>query len=143
MKGDRAFFDTNVLIYAFAKDDPRTQTAETLLARGGVVGVQVLNEFVAVAAGKLGMSWEEVLEALSAIRILFPSPWPLSVETHDTALRIAGRYRYHIFDSLVISAALEASCSVLYSEDMQDGQVIEGPRPQRLTICNPFRGCKR
>ena len=115
MKGDKAFFDTNVLIYAFAKDDPRTEAAETLLDKGGAVGVQVLNEFVAVAVGKLVMPWDEVLEALSAIRVLCPSPVPLTMETHDAALGIVGRYGYHIYDSLVIAAALEASCSTLYS----------------------------
>jgi predicted nucleic acid-binding protein len=50
------------------------------------------------------------------------------------ALRLASRYQYHIYDSLVIAAALQAACSILYSEDMRDGQVIEG-----LTIRNPFR----
>jgi predicted nucleic acid-binding protein len=136
MRGDKeAFFDTNVLIYAFAEDDPRTDAAEALLARGGVVGVQTLNEFVAIAVRKLAMSWEEVLAALGALRILCPAPVPITVETHDTALRIAARYRYHIYDSLVIAAALEASCRTLYSEDMHDGQAIES-----LTIRNPFRG---
>lgn len=134
MRGDKAFFDTNVLIYAFAKDDPRTETAEILLAGGGVVGVQVLNEFVAVAVRRLAMAWDEVLEALGAIRILCPSPVPLMVETHDKALEIARRFGYHIYDSLVIAAALETSCSTLYSEDMHDGQAIDG-----LTIRNPFR----
>jgi len=133
MKGDTAFFDTNVLIYAFAKDDPRAKIAETLLAGGGVVGVQTLNEFVAVAARKLAMPWAEIQEALSALRELCPSPVPLTLKTHDAALRIAGRYGYHIFDSLVIAAALEARCNTLYSEDMSDGQTIDG-----LTIRNPF-----
>ena len=137
MTGDRAFFDTNVLLYAFAKDDRRTKIAETLLAGGGVLGVQTLNEFVAVAVRKLGMSWEEVLEALSAIRVLFPSPVPLTVQTHDRALRIAGRYGYHIYDSLVIAAALEARCNTLLSEDMNDGQTVEG-----LTIRDPFRAAR-
>ena len=130
----RPFLDTNVIIYSFAEDDPRTKAAETLLARGGVVGVQTLNEFVAVATRKLAMPWEEVLEALSAIRKLCPSPVPITVETHDAALRIAGRYRYRIYDSLVIAAALEARCSTLFSEDMRDGQSIQG-----ITIRNPFR----
>jgi predicted nucleic acid-binding protein len=137
MTGDRAFFDTNVLIYAFAKDDRRTKIAETLLAGGGVLGVQTLNEFVAVAVRKLGMPWEEVLEALGAIRVLFPSPVALTVQTHDRALRIAGRYGYHIYDSLVIAAALEARCNTLFSEDMNDGQTVEG-----LTIRNPFRAVR-
>ena len=133
MKGALPFLDTNGLIYAFAEDDPRTKAAEILLAGGGVVGVQTLNEFVAVATRKLAMPWEEVLEALSAIRVLCPSPVPLTVETHDAALRIAGRYGYGFYDSLVIAAALEAGCGTLFSEDMHDGQVIEG-----LTIRNPF-----
>jgi predicted nucleic acid-binding protein len=137
MTGDRAFFDTHVLIYAFAKDDRRAKIAETLLAGGGVVGVQTLNEFVAVAVRKLGMPWEEALEALSAIRVLFPSPVPLSVQSHDRALRIASRYGYHIYDSLVIAAALEARCNTLFSEGMNDGQTMEG-----LTIRDPFRAAK-
>jgi predicted nucleic acid-binding protein len=133
MKGDRPFFDTNVLIYAFGQDDPRTEIAETLLARGGMVGVQTLNEFVAVAVRRLAMSWQEVLQALSAIRVLCPSPVPLTVHTHDAALRIASRYGYHIYDSLVIAAALEAGCGTLFSEDLNHGQAIDG-----LTIRNPF-----
>ena len=137
MKGDRAFFDTNVLIYAFAKDERRTKIAETLLSGGGVVGVQTLNEFVAVAVRKLAMPWDDVLEALSAIRVLFPSPVPVTVRTHDAALRIARRYGYRIYDSLVIAAALEARCNTLFSEDMKDGQAVEG-----LTIRDPFREVK-
>jgi predicted nucleic acid-binding protein len=137
MRGDRAFFDTNVLIYAFAKDERRTKIAETLLSGGGVVGVQTLNEFVAVAVRKLAMPWDDVLEALSAIRVLFPSPVPVTVRTHDAALRIARRYGYRIYDSLVIAAALEARCNTLFSEDMKDGQAVEG-----LTIRDPFREVK-
>jgi predicted nucleic acid-binding protein len=128
-----AFFDTNVLIYAFAKDDPRCGVAEELLGRGGVVGVQILNEFVAVAVRKLAMPWKEVLEALDAIRVLCPSPVPVSVGVHDAALRIAGVHGYHIYDALVIAAAVEASCNTLYTEDMRSGQVIGG-----VTIRNPF-----
>jgi len=137
MRGDKAFFDTNVLIYAFAKNDARSDVAEALLAAGGIVGVQILNEFVAVAMRKLAMPLEEILEALSALRVLCPSPVPLTIEIHDAALRISGRYGYHIFDSLVIAAALHASCHILYSEDMRDGQVIEG-----LTLRNPFGSLK-
>ena len=134
MKGEKqAFLDTQVLIYAFAENDPRAEAAEALLAGGGIVGVQTLNEFVAVAIHKLGMSRDEVLDALAALRILCPSPRPMTIETHDAALRIVGKYQYHISDALVIANALQASCSTLYSEDMQDGQVIEG-----LTIRNPF-----
>jgi predicted nucleic acid-binding protein len=137
MRGDRAFFDTNVLLYAFAKGDPRAPVAENLLAAGGVFGVQTLNEFVAVSVRKLAMPWKDVLEALSALRVLCPSPAPLTVQTHEAALRITGRYGYHIYDSLAIAAALEAGCNTLFSEDLHDGQKIEG-----LTISNPFAKVK-
>jgi predicted nucleic acid-binding protein len=133
MRGERPFFDTNILIYAFAQDDPRAAIARNLLAEGGTVGVQVLNEFVAVARRKLAMPWDEVEEALSAIRGLCSPPVPLAIETHDLALQIARQYGYHIYDSLVIAAALGSSCSTLYSADLHDGQMIEG-----LTIRNPF-----
>jgi predicted nucleic acid-binding protein len=129
----RAFFDTKVLIYSVADNDPRSDAAEALLA-GGVISAHVLNEFVAVARRKLGMSWADVTEALDAIRILCPSPVPITIETHGAALRIAQQYGYHIYDALVAAAALEAKCDTLYTEDMQDGQVID----DRLTIKNPF-----
>ena len=134
MRGDKAFFDTNLIVYAFAKDDPRADAAEALLAAGGVISVQVLNEFVAVALRKLAMPWDDVLAALDAILILCPSPAPLTIETHQMALGIAKKHKYHIYDALVIASALETSCTTLYSEDLQDGQAIGG-----LTIRNPFR----
>jgi predicted nucleic acid-binding protein len=129
-----AFFDTNVLIYAVALNDPRNARAEELLALGGTISVQILNEFVSVARRKISMSWREVTGALNAFRVLCPSPLPITIEMHEAALKIATRHGYGIYDSLVIAAALEAECAILYSEDYQDGQTIDG----RLTIRNPF-----
>jgi predicted nucleic acid-binding protein len=133
MQGKR-FFDTNVLIYAVARDDARTPVAETLLTEGGVVSVQVLNEFAAVARGQLGMSWKEVTEAIDGIRVLCPDPVALTITTHEAALRIAARSDYRICDALIIASALQAGCDILCTEDMQDGHVID----RRLTIRNPF-----
>ena len=132
---DKAFFDTNVLIYAIAQNDPRSTRAEQLLASGGVVSVQVLNEFVSVARRKIRMPWKDVTEALDAIRILCPSPIPMTPDTHEAALRIAQQYGYGIYDALIAAAALEGDCTTLYSEDLQDGQVID----DKLTVRNPFR----
>ena len=132
---DKGFFDTNVLVYMLGQHDERTALAETLVEGGGVVSVQVLNELLAVARRKLGLTWEEVGEALAAIRVLCPSPVPLTIETHEAGLRIAAQYRFHIYDALVVAAALDAECTTLYSEDLQDGQVIDGC----LTIRNPFK----
>jgi predicted nucleic acid-binding protein len=130
---NRPFLDTNVVLYAFRRDDPRTGIAESLLSAGGIVSVQVLNEFVAVARRKLDKSWAEIHGALKIIRTLCPDPIPLSVETHERGVQISERYGYSIFDSLAIAAALQADVKTFYSEDMRDGQRIGG-----LTIRNPF-----
>jgi predicted nucleic acid-binding protein len=129
----RSFFDTTILIYCISSQQPRAGMAEELLADGGWISVQVLNEFAAVARRKLGMSWEETNEALLAIRALCETPTPLSIETHQAALEIAARYGYQIYDALILAAALESNCNILYTEDMQNGQII-GP----LTLRNPF-----
>ena len=131
----RVFFDTTVLIYTVTEDDAHAAVAEELLAAGGTIGVQVLNEFAAVARRKLKMSWQETGEALDAIRVLCEPPAPLTVEVHASALQIAARYGYNVYDALIVAAALDAGCHTLYSEDMQDGQRIGA-----LRIVNPFVG---
>jgi len=129
------FLDTNVLIYAVAKNDPRASKAEALLASGSVISIQSLNEFVSVARRKLSMSWKQVNELVDLICTLCPDPVPISLDTHKVAVAIAEKYGYSIYDALVASAALKSGCKTLYSEDLQDGQVIN----RQLTIRNPFR----
>jgi predicted nucleic acid-binding protein len=129
------FFDTNILIYAVAKNDPRASKAEGLLESGGLISVQSLNEFVSVARRKLGMTWKATRELLDLICVLCPDPVPISLDMHKMALRVGEKYGYSIYDALIIAAALEAGCGTLHSEDLQDGQVIN----QQLTIRNPFR----
>ena len=131
---DKAFFDTNILVYVVGHKDERTSKAEALVANGGVISVQVLNELASVSRRKLGLSWEDVGDALAALRVLCPSPTPLTTDTHDAGLRIAAKYGFPFYDALIAAAALEAECTTLYSEDFQDGQAIEG----RLTVRNPF-----
>jgi predicted nucleic acid-binding protein len=129
----KPFFDTNILIYAFGEDEKRSEVARILLATGGVISIQVLNEFVAVLKRKLKFTWPEIAEALAAVRTLCPKIGELTIATHEAAMKIAERYGYQIFDSLIIASAHEAKCKVLYSEDLHDGQEIDG-----LMIRNPF-----
>jgi predicted nucleic acid-binding protein len=129
----RPFFDTNILIYAVTEGDSRSARANELLSSGGVISVQILNEFASVARRTILMSWSDVNEALDAFRILCPSPLPLTVEMHEEAVEIAQTHGYNIYDALVISAALRAKCTTLYSEDFHDGQTMGA-----LTIRNPF-----
>jgi predicted nucleic acid-binding protein len=131
MSAGKPFFDTNVLLYLLSADAKADQV-ESLLAVGGVVSVQVLNEFVSVAFRKLKMKWPEIREILATIRAIC-EVIPMTVETHETGLTIAERYGFSFYDSLILSAAIQAECRVVYSEDMQDGQIV-----QSVTIRNPF-----
>ena len=131
----RVFLDTNVFVYAVAQDDPRSQSAEELISAGGTVSVQILNEFAAVVRKKTKMPWREVHLALESVKVLCPNPLPITIDTHKQALAIAEKYGYRIYDALIVASALEARCAILYSEDMQHGQVING----KLTVRNPFR----
>jgi predicted nucleic acid-binding protein len=134
MSGAECFFDTNVILYLLSADAIKADRAEELLAIGGMVSVQVLNEFASVAQRKLGMTWLEIREILAQVRVVCPVE-PVSVDTHDRALQVAERYGVSWYDALIVAAALLAGCATLYSEDMQHGQVFE----RRLTICNPFK----
>lgn len=134
MSGGENFFDTNVLLYLLSADAAKADRAEELLAGGGTVSVQVLNEFASVASRKLHMPWDEIREVLAQVRVVCVVE-PMGLETNDAALRVAQRYGLSICDALIVAAALLAGCKTLQSEDMQDGQLIEG----KLTIRNPFR----
>lgn len=126
------FIDTNILVYAVSGNAAKADRAEQLIASGGVISVQVLNEFASVATKKLRARVANVRSVLERFRTLC-SVVPLDIETHEDGLDLAERYRLAIYDSMIIAAALRAGCTVLHSEDLADGQVIEG-----LTIRNPF-----
>lgn len=128
----RAFLDTNVLVYAFSQDE-RAERARSLLD-GNVVGVQCLNEFVNVALKKLRLSWSAIAFALDRIERLCEIEPTIDLPLHRTGMGLAQRYRLTIYDGLILAAALRAGCETLWSEDMQDGLVVE----TALTIRNPF-----
>jgi predicted nucleic acid-binding protein len=133
MNEAEVFFDTNVVLYLLSGDAVKADRAEELLATGGIISVQVLNEFASVASRKLRLSWPEIRDVLGPIRVICPVV-PLSADTHDRALILVERYGLSLYDALIVAAALLARCKTLYSEDMQHGQVIE----RQLTISNPF-----
>ncbi len=133
MRGTESFFDTNILLYLLSGENDKADRAEAVLAQGGTISVQVLNEFAAVATRKIGLSYAEIREVLEPIRAVC-AVVPLALETHELGLHIAERYRFSIYDALIVAAALLAGCGTLYSEDLQDGQSIDG----RLVVRNPF-----
>ena len=129
-----SFFDTDVLIYIASGDPIKAGRTEELIRGGGTISVQMLNEITNVARGKMGLSWPETHAFLALIRGLLPVQ-TVTVETHETGLALAERYGLSVYDAMIAAAALHAGCDTLWSEDMQDGMMIEG----RLRIVNPFR----
>jgi len=131
---DKAFLDTNILLYAAGDADPRQVIAGEIIATGGVISVQVLNEFVNVGRRKFQWPWPKIEEALASFRTLLERPLSLTVATHERAFAIARRHHLHIYDALIVASAAEADCGLLLTEDMADGMSIGG-----VTIRNPFR----
>jgi len=135
---DKVFLDTNVLIYAFggkksSLPDSRVDLARQIVTLGGVVSVQVLNEFAQVCRRKADLSWDLIDSSLQAIKKICGTVVPLTLETHEAAVQISRRYGFQIYDSLILASAQQAGCSVLYTEDLQHRQQIE-----TLKIVNPF-----
>ncbi|HJU17713.1 MAG TPA: PIN domain-containing protein [Stellaceae bacterium] len=128
-----SFIDTNLLVYIASGDPEKADRAEGVLRGGGAISVQVLNEFTNVARRKMRLTWPETRAFLSMLCGLL-AIHPITVEIHETGISLAERYRLSIYDAMIAASALHADCDVLWSEDMQDGMVIEN----RLRIANPF-----
>ena len=128
-----SFFDTNVLLYVASGDPAKADRAERLIGAGGIISVQVLNEIANVARRKMGMSWTETRAFLSTIRGLLPVQ-TLTIDVHETGLVLAERYGLSVYDAMIAASALHADCDTLWSENMQDGLLLDG----RLRVVNPF-----
>jgi predicted nucleic acid-binding protein len=129
-----SFFDTDVLVYLASGDPQKADQAEAAVAGGGTVSVQVLNALANVARRKMRMSWTETRQFLSTLREVL-TVYPLTIETHAAGLALAERYGFSLYDAMIVSAALEADCETLWSEDMQHGMTLD----EGLRIVNPFR----
>lgn len=134
----RSFLDTNVLLYSDDRDAPGKRRraldllADHRLARSGVVSLQVLQEYFAAATRKLGVE-----AAIARRKVELFANYHLVVLDVDDVLAAIDLYRLHqlaFWDALVVRAASQGGCSVLYTEDLQDGRSIDG-----VTIVNPFR----
>jgi predicted nucleic acid-binding protein len=129
-----SFFDTNILIYVASGDVHKADRAEEVVAGGGTISVQVLNELISVVRRKLLLSWDETHRLLATIRRVLPVV-PVTIETHETGLALARRYRLSIFDAMIAASAAQHDCDTLWSEDMQHGLRIDGG----LRIVDPFK----
>lgn len=131
--GPTSFFDTNVLLYLASSDEAKARRVEELLQDGGTVSVQVLNEIANVLRRKMRAPWERAMPFIQQFPMIL-TVVPVTLQIHETGLRLAERYELSVYDGMIVSAALVANCSTLFSEDMHDGLVVDGS----LTIRNPF-----
>jgi predicted nucleic acid-binding protein len=137
---DKYFIDTNIIIYSFDTENPqKNDIAKKLIANAlengtGIISYQVIQEFLNVATQK----FIKPLTFKDAQRYLNVVLEPLcevftSTELFHKALEIMDRWRFPFYDSLIISAALQADCVTLYTENIQHNQAI-----RNITIKNPF-----
>jgi predicted nucleic acid-binding protein len=127
------FCDTNVLLYLISDDLSKIARAEQILRARPTISVQVLNEFAHAARRKAMREWPEIVDMLGLI-VTAAEVVPLTYGVHVVGMDLIERYKFSIYDAMILAAALEAGCTTLYSEDMQHGQFIAG----RLRIVNPF-----
>lgn len=125
--------DTNILIYLEGTDRNKRQTAESLLSFNPVIPSQVVSEFINVTRRLRNIPKHQLIkEAADLFRYCLIAPTYHS--TLNLAENLIQKYDLQIFDSLVVASALEAECTILYSEDMQHGLIIN----KRMKIINPF-----
>lgn len=126
------FADTNVVLYLL-DDGPKAERAEEILGQGPRISVQVLNEAMVNCRRKAGLSWEDTGAFLEGIKSLCPVE-DLTIQTHQVGRALAAKYQLSVYDSMIVSAALIAGCTTLWTEDMHDGLLVE----DQLRIVNPF-----
>jgi predicted nucleic acid-binding protein len=130
---NKPFIDSNVVLYLLSGDANKADKAESLLEAGGVISVQVLNEVVSVCQRKLKLSWGEIDAILQALKASVEIV-PLTQATHELAVQLCKRYQLSFYDAHICSAALLAGSTIVLSEDMQDGMLVDS-----LVIKNPFK----
>lgn len=131
---EKIFLDSNILIYLLDKDEAKKIKVESLLNPESIISTQVVGENINACLKKLKLSREK---SFSHGNFLLTQFQVVKIENHffATAFDLLTRYQFSFWDSLIIATALHSSCGILYSEDMQDGLVVNG----QLTIRNPFK----
>ena len=134
---DKVFIDTNVILYAYSVDEPTKKTVAISIiekfSSTSIISIQVTNELSNILLKKFKLSNDKVVDTLWEMDDIFDIV-PFSVKTQRRALKLRDKYNLQYYDSLIIATAIENECTILYSEDMQDGLIIE----DTLKIINPF-----
>jgi predicted nucleic acid-binding protein len=138
---DKAFLDTNVLVYSFDPSEAgRQEQANRLVGQAldegsGVISTQVVQEFLNLATRKFAAAFTagDLLAYLDTVLMPLCGVFP-DASLYRSALEVREETGFSFYDCLIVAGAVQAGCSRLLSEDMQDGRMIRGVR-----IENPFR----
>ncbi len=127
--------DTNLLVYSISTDLDKAGKIERLLQQpfDFFISTQVINEFVHTCYRKNLLPAAEIRHAVEDF-LLFFELLTLDEQTILSAFDLKVKYGFSWYDALIVAAALENGCTLLFSEDMQHGFVVEGS----LLIQNPF-----
>lgn len=137
----KVFFDTNILVYFVDEKDPRKQViAKELIEKAvqnqnGIISTQSLQEFYNVITTKMKCPKDKAKELVEMFSDIF-SVTKISVSLILNAIDISIKTSFSFWDSLILSAANDTGCIIVYSEDMNDGQIVSGTK-----ILNPFTEC--
>ena len=116
----RAFADTNIPLYALDVDAEKRKKALALLRGNPVISVQVVNEFISVATGKMKLARPQI-NRLARVMMKRCEVVTMDAAMVKESIALGERYQLSHWDSLIVVAALRANCDTLYSEDMQHG----------------------
>jgi predicted nucleic acid-binding protein len=132
----RIALDSNIIIYNHSLScENKMLIAVGFFNENPVVSSQVISEYLNVMRKKFKMEKNELIQ-LCSLWLEKCTVRPVILSTIKLAQNLVSKYDFQIFDGIIIAAALEANCDILYSEDLQDGQIIENS----LKIVNPFTG---
>jgi predicted nucleic acid-binding protein len=130
----KTFLDTNIIAYNYddAEPDKCLFISDLLVTVERNISTQVFSELANLLSKKFKFSWSAIAAAHSELNANFTLHL-VTAHTIAKAVSLAERYKYSYYDSLILASAIEAQCEILYSEDFQHNQLIEGVR-----IINPF-----
>jgi len=130
---NKIFIDSNIILYLMDNDTHKRSISESILLLNPFISTQVLTEVANVCKRRFKYDKEVILNLW--VDLMSDCDFIATTKaTFDKSIDLVKKYKFQIFDALIIASALEANCHIIYSEDMQHKMIIE----DRLTIINPF-----
>ena len=132
---DKIFIDTNILLYAYSTEKNKQEIAQNIINTNNNIYIskQVINETINILIKKFKLNIKDIINVVKKKKKEFII-LDFDIQTQLNALKLKQNYNLQFYDALIVSTALKNSCTILYSEDMQDKLVIE----KKLKIINPF-----